>query len=272
MRGEILAAFEWIDALFPRGNKVLRFDIRTAIEFIPPILQADDPPATLKAIARLYDVKGSIVEAPDPRSLVRKPVPLFPSLARYYDVRAAIVAATKRPAKDLALQNAQTAGIVYPTKSMIEDAANETYDCREKVGKLGITSTYGKLAQGIGGSNGRAPATSFPWAAAAVSAGARAMLIRAAVHAPSDMIYFATHGILSTSKLDIAAPIKTLGLWEEDKDSAYSLGIIIGSGLYAGVSARGNPSASSGQAAKHKRKAAYRGIRSPRSFPTRVQR
>jgi hypothetical protein len=99
------------------------------------------------------------------------------------------------------------------------DAAGE-YDVRKKVIKLGINSAYGKMAQGVGGTKGRAPKTSNPWVAGAITAGTRAKLLRAALKAPRDVIFFATDGIHSLKELGVESPTKILGEWERGELTA----------------------------------------------------
>lgn len=103
------------------------------------------------------------------------------------------------------------------------------YDIREKVIKLGLNSIYGKMAQRVGG-HGKAPPYSCIFYAAAITAGTRAMLIRATMAQMGSVVQFATDGIVSTKPLTIeTSPIKALGTWECDKVKG---GIFVMSGLY----------------------------------------
>lgn len=87
-----------------------------------------------------------------------------------------------------------------------------TYDLTEKVIKLGINSVYGKTSQSVG-SNDRPPSTACPWYAAAITAGTRAQLLRAALHAPGGIVSFQTDGIVSTKRLGLSEG-RSLGQWE----------------------------------------------------------
>ena len=95
-------------------------------------------------------------------------------------------------------------------------------DTLNKAIKLVINSLYGKTAQSVGGSRGKAPATACPYYAAAITANCRMRLMLAALRAPFDIVMFATDGIVSTRPLeglprvrDIDAKEKAdLGDWE----------------------------------------------------------
>ena len=89
-----------------------------------------------------------------------------------------------------------------------------SYDLTEKVIKLGpLNSVYGKLAQSVG-TFGKAPSTACPWYAAAITAGTRAQLLRAALTCkPGSIVAFQTDGIISESKLDVKIG-KSLGEWD----------------------------------------------------------
>jgi hypothetical protein len=108
--------------------------------------------------------------------------------------------------------------------------AKGEYDVKEKVIKLGINSVYGKMAQGVGGTKGRAPRSSNPWVAGAITAGTRAKLLRAASKAPWDVVFFATDGLHSLEDLGVESPTKTLGGWEK---STIEAGIWAQPGVYA---------------------------------------
>ena len=117
-------------------------------------------------------------------------------------------------------------------------------DIKQLVIKLGINSLYGKTAQAIGGSRGTAPTFASPWHAAAITAGTRARLIEAALHAPLAIVMFATDGIISTRPLPLDIPVqKTLGAWEYG--ILKSGGIFIQSGVYAISDENGEYSAKS---------------------------
>lgn len=110
--------------------------------------------------------------------------------------------------------------------------------------KLGINSCYGKTAQAVAGSDAKPPKFANPWYAAAITGGTRAAILRAALHAPSDIVMLATDGIISKSRLPLVIPEKkTLGSWEYGKLS--DGGIFVQSGVYALSDADGNFSAKS---------------------------
>ena len=75
-------------------------------------------------------------------------------------------------------------------------------DTLNKVIKLVINSIYGKMAQAVGGSNGKPPATACPYYAAAITANCRMRLMLAALHAPHDIVMFSTDGIISKAPLE----------------------------------------------------------------------
>jgi hypothetical protein len=76
-------------------------------------------------------------------------------------------------------------------------------DVRAIVIKLMLNSIYGKLAQGVG-SPSRPPRFASPWMAAAITAGTRRKLLKAALTAPDAIVSFATDGIVSKKGLKIA--------------------------------------------------------------------
>lgn len=85
----------------------------------------------------------------------------------------------------------------------------------EKVIKLGLNSLYGKMAQQVGGRDGKPPSYfQLEWAGYVTSA-VRAQLMQAAMQAPSSIISFATDGLFSLSPLSLPCPKeKVLGQWE----------------------------------------------------------
>lgn len=107
---------------------------------------------------------------------------------------------------------------------------------QEKVIKLGLNSLYGKTAQRIGhrvdektGMTIRPPFHNLAYAGYITSA-ARAMLWRAAMQAPNDIICLATDGIYSTSPLHLYCPKeKKLGAWEFNEHDGMTL---VQSGFY----------------------------------------
>jgi hypothetical protein len=108
----------------------------------------------------------------------------------------------------------------------------DRHDVRAIVIKLMLNSIYGKLAQGIGGSE-EPPLFASPWMAAAVTAGTRLQLLRAALTKPDKIVSFATDGIVTKSPLDIptSAPgEKELGVWEATKTIKHG-GVFVLSGV-----------------------------------------
>ena len=99
--------------------------------------------------------------------------------------------------------------------------------------KLGINSVYGKLAQAVGsGTEDKPPSTACPWFAAAITAGTRAMALRAAIRSPRDIVFFATDGVVSSSPLPLEIPAtKRLGAWEYGRMATG--GVFVQSGVYA---------------------------------------
>jgi hypothetical protein len=100
--------------------------------------------------------------------------------------------------------------------------------------KLGMNSCYGKLAQAVAGgvNSDKPPSTACPWYAAAITAGTRAQLLRAALHDPNAIVMFATDGIISTRPLPLHIPAtKTLGAWE-GAEIPHG-GLFVQSGVYA---------------------------------------
>jgi DNA polymerase type B, organellar and viral len=105
-------------------------------------------------------------------------------------------------------------------------------DVRATSIKLELNSLYGKLAQGVGGSE-EPPRFASPWMAAAVTAGTRLQLLRAALTKPDKIVSFATDAIYSKSPLAIptSAPgEKELGVWEATKTIRHG-GVFVLSGV-----------------------------------------
>jgi hypothetical protein len=99
--------------------------------------------------------------------------------------------------------------------------------------KLMLNSIYGKLAQGVG-SPSRPPRFASPWMAAAITAGTRRELLKAALTAPDAIVSFATDGIESEKPLKIATSApgeKKLGEWEHTK-IVKNGGVFVQSGFY----------------------------------------
>ena len=101
------------------------------------------------------------------------------------------------------------------------DMANEAF-------KLGMNSTYGKLAQQAGYRNGRIPTYHQLLWAGQITAYTRASLYRAAMQNPSAIVAFATDAILSTEQLKLDTGTG-LGQWTDDYYEAIT---IIQPGVY----------------------------------------
>lgn len=81
--------------------------------------------------------------------------------------------------------------------------------------KLGMNSTYGKLAQQAGYRNGRIPRYHQLLWAGQITANTRAELYRAAMQKPRSVIAFATDAVITTSPLDLKIG-NGLGEWTHD--------------------------------------------------------
>ena len=150
----------------------------------------------------------------------------------------------------------------------------EPYDVREKVLKLGLNSIYGKTAQSKGGRIKRdasgdmrsfPPREANPHYAAAVTAGARAMLIEAAADDPDAVILFATDGVCSIRDLPSVedSETKKLGTWER----AYRQdGVFVKAGIYSHAPYEPGPKPGGLRRPHAKRSTKMRGIR-PSSLP-----
>jgi hypothetical protein len=106
-------------------------------------------------------------------------------------------------------------------------------DVRAIVIKLMLNSIYGKFAQGVG-NPGSPPRFASPWMAAAITAGTRRKVLKAALTAPKAVVSFMTDGIVAEKILPIAtsAPgVKELGEWEAAKVHE-SGGVFVQSGFY----------------------------------------
>ena len=105
-------------------------------------------------------------------------------------------------------------------------------DVRATSIKLALNSLYGKLAQGVGGSE-EPPLFASPWMAAAVTAGVRLQVLRAALTKPDKIVSFATDEIFWKSPPDIptSAPgEKELGVWGATKTIKHG-GVFVMSGV-----------------------------------------
>jgi DNA polymerase elongation subunit (family B) len=101
-----------------------------------------------------------------------------------------------------------------------ESERSGNYDIREKAIKLSLNSIYGKLAQSVGGGEGKPPSAANPYYAAATTAYCRRRLIEAALLDPHAIVFFATDAIVSTRPLTGLARVRKkgdvvdLGDWE----------------------------------------------------------
>ena len=105
-------------------------------------------------------------------------------------------------------------------------------DVRATSIKLALNSLYGKLAQGVGESE-EPPLFASPWMAAAVTAGVRLQILRAALTDPDKIVGFATDEIFWKSPPDIptSAPgEKELGEWGATKTIKHG-GVFVMSGV-----------------------------------------
>ena len=105
-------------------------------------------------------------------------------------------------------------------------------DVRATSIKLALNSLYGKLAQGVGGSE-EPPLFASPWMAAAITAGVRLQVLRAALTDPDKIVGFATDEIFWKSPPDIptSAPgEKELGVWGATKTIKHG-GVFVMSGV-----------------------------------------
>ena len=121
---------------------------------------------------------------------------------------------------------------MYDERRAIIERAGVTgiYDLTEKTIKLGINSVYGKTAQSVGNSD-TPPSTACPWYAAAITAGTRAQLCRAALTVGGDAIVaFQTDGIISKRRIAVAEGV-TLGAWECEELRGRS--VFVQPGIYA---------------------------------------
>ncbi len=122
-------------------------------------------------------------------------------------------------------------------------------DPLNKAIKLCLNSLYGKTAQSIGGAKGKPPATACPYYAAAITANCRMRLMFAALSAPSDIVMFATDGIISLKELTLERVMDCddpankgrkplLGDWEFNRSGG---GFFVQSGIYALFDRDGKP-------------------------------
>jgi hypothetical protein len=105
-------------------------------------------------------------------------------------------------------------------------------DVRATSIKLALNSLYGKLAQGVGDSE-EPPLFASPWMAAAVTAGVRLQILRAALTKPDKVASFATDEIFWISPPDISTSApgeKELGEWGATKAIKHG-GVFVMSGV-----------------------------------------
>jgi hypothetical protein len=69
-------------------------------------------------------------------------------------------------------------------RSYIRRPMTGVYNSAEKNIKLSLNSLYGKMAQKIGGSDGKPPGTANPWYAAAITSWCRRRLLEACLANP----------------------------------------------------------------------------------------
>lgn len=96
--------------------------------------------------------------------------------------------------------------------------------------KLILNSLYGKLAQQVGGRNGKKPTFQCFYWAGAITAGTRAKLLRAIAEHPESVIGVATDSIVSLRARDLEIGSE-LGEWELKRLADYAQ---IGNGQYTG--------------------------------------
>jgi hypothetical protein len=101
---------------------------------------------------------------------------------------------------------------MYDVRLVLKQAG----DMAAEAFKLGMNSTYGKLAQQAGYRNGRIPTYHQLLWAGQITAYTRAQLYRAAMQRPKNVVAFATDAVITTAplKLDIGTG---LGEWTADK-------------------------------------------------------
>jgi hypothetical protein len=126
---------------------------------------------------------------------------------------------------------------LFRKRRRIKDESEQMgkYDIREKAIKLSLNSIYGKLAQSVGGAEGKAPSVANPYYAAATTAYCRRRLLEAALLDPHAIVSFATDGIVSTRPLTGLARVKRagdvvdLGDWEYSEANG---GLFVMPGVY----------------------------------------
>lgn len=99
--------------------------------------------------------------------------------------------------------------------------------------KLILNSLYGKLAQQVGGRNGKKPTFQCLYWAGAITAGTRAKILRELARCPESIIGIATDGIVALRALDIDIGVE-LGQWETKRLSEYAQ---VSNGVYRAIDA-----------------------------------
>jgi hypothetical protein len=126
---------------------------------------------------------------------------------------------------------------------IVADNETKPYNILEKVIKLILNSLYGKTAQSIG-TLGEIPNCSNPFYAGAITAGTRAALLRAALHNPHGVVFFATDGIMSIGPLDGLETVegKVLGEWEFAHElDRREAAVFVHPGIYSFFDHKGKP-------------------------------
>jgi hypothetical protein len=101
---------------------------------------------------------------------------------------------------------------IYHARLVLKKAGNMASEAF----KLGMNSTYGKLAQQAGYRNGRIPSYHQLLWAGQITATTRAQLYRAAMEKPQSVIAFATDAVITTEELSLDTG-QGLGQWTGDK-------------------------------------------------------
>lgn len=102
--------------------------------------------------------------------------------------------------------------------------------------KLILNSLYGKLAQQVGGKDGKPPTFQCFYWAGAITSGTRAKILRALVQSPREILGIATDGIVSLRELDLDIG-DNLGEWERKQLESYAQ---ISNGVYDAVTIDGS--------------------------------
>lgn len=120
----------------------------------------------------------------------------------------------------------------YHTRKLVVNGESNLPYGASMVLKLGLNSLYGKTAQSLGYSpeSQKLPPFHSLLYAGFITSSTRAMLWKAAMQAPDNIVMLATDGILSTTKLELpVSDSKELGFWEQKN---YDFLCAIQSGVY----------------------------------------